>query len=158
MNNLERAIKTTEEIRDALAAEIVIAREERVLIRNMDVDAMFLRAAKRVEFNERTALLQQDLAVELAEIARSFGLADITLEGLKTRAPEPGHRMANVLAEVRSLAAALAELDGLNKMLGQRALSYVRAHLAVLCPKPSAYDRRGGSAPDKRTSTVVRVA
>ncbi|MES1209747.1 MAG: flagellar export chaperone FlgN [Pseudomonadota bacterium] len=158
MNNLERAIETTEMIRDALAAEIVVAREERVLIRGMDIDGLFLRAAKRAEFNQTTATLQQELAQSLGETARAFGLTQVTLEGLKGRAPEAGQRMANVLAEVRALAAALAELDSLNRMLGQRALSYVRAHLAVLSPKPSAYDRRGGSAADTRASTVVRVA
>ena len=40
MNSLDRAIKTTEDIRDALAAEVVVAREERVLIRNVDVDGL----------------------------------------------------------------------------------------------------------------------
>jgi hypothetical protein len=157
MNNLERAIKTTEEIRDALATEIVIAREERVLIRNMDVDGLLGRAAKRAEFNQRTAHLQQALAVDLGEVARAFGLDEVTLEGLKTRAPTLGQRMSTVLAEVRALAAALSELDGLNRTLGQRALSYVRAHLAVLSPKPAAYDRRGSTAADTRSSTVVRV-
>ena len=158
MNNLERAIKTTEEIRDALAAEIVIAREERVLIRNMDIDGLFLRAAKRADFNQKTGTLQQALGMELGDVAREFGLQEVTLEGLKARAPVLGGRMSTALAEVRALASALAELDGLNRLLGQRALSYVRAHLAVLSPKPAAYDRRGGNAADPRSSTVVRVA
>jgi hypothetical protein len=157
MNNLERAIKTTEELRDALATEIVIAREERLLIRRMDVDGLLLRAAKRAEFNQRTTGLQQALGFELGEIGKVFGLAQVTLDGLRARAPMLGQRMSTVLAEVRALAAALAELDGLNRLLGQRALSYVRAHLAVLCPKPSAYDRRGSNAADARASTVVRV-
>lgn len=158
MNNLERAIDTTEQIRDALATEIVIAREERVLIRNIDVAGLNLRAAKRVAFNEKTADMQRTLAATLAEVAQSFGLTDVTLDGLQERAPEFGKRMATILAEVRALAAALSELDHLNRMLGQRALTYVRAHLSVLCPKPAAYDRRGGSAAEVRASTtVVRV-
>jgi hypothetical protein len=157
MNNLERAINTTEEIREALAAEIVIAREERVLIRNMDVDGLFDRATKRQDFNARTAGLQQRLAAELGEVARGFGMEQVTLDGLKAHAPDLGQRMSSVLAEVRALASALAELDGLNKVLGQRALSYVRAHLAVLSPRPAAYDRRGGSATATRSSTTVRV-
>ena len=158
MNSLERAIQTTEEIRDALAAEIDIAREERVLIRNMDIDGLFARAAKRNDFNVRTASLQQRLGAELGEVANGFGMTEVTLDGLKARAPGLGQRMSAVLAEVRSLAAALAELDSLNKLLGQRALSYVRAHLSVLSPRPSAYDRRGGSATAPRSSTTVRVA
>jgi hypothetical protein len=157
MNSLERAIGTTEEIRDALATEIALAREERVLIRNMDIDGLFARAAKRNDFNLRTAALQQRLAADLGEVAQGFGLTEVTLEALKTRAPDLGQRMSTALAEVRSLASALAELDGLNKLLGQRALSYVRAHVAVLSPRPSAYDRRGGTATTSRASTVVRV-
>lgn len=159
MNSLERAIHTTEEIRDALAAEIHTAREERVLIRSMNIDGLFDRAAKRNDFNVRTAALQQRLAAELGEVAQEYGLDSVTLDGLKARAPGSGQRMSSVLAEVRSLAAALAELDGLNKLLGQRALSYVRAHLSVLSPRPAAYDRRGGTAAaPPRSSTTVRVA
>lgn len=157
MNSLERAIGTTEEIRDALAAEITVARDERVLIRNMDVDGLLKRAGKRNEFNVRTAGLQQRLASELGAVAQEFGMTEVTLDGLKMHAPVEGQRMSSTLAEVRALAAALSELDGLNKMLGQRALSYVRAHISVLSPRPSAYDRRGSSAVTARSSTVVRV-
>src|SRR5438552_3397597 len=79
--------------------------------------------------------------------AARLGLAGaVTLEALQSRLPVEGKRMSGLLAEVRALAAALAELDELNRMLGQRALSYVRAHLAVLSPKPAAYDRRGSGA------------
>lgn len=158
MNSLERAISTTEEIRDALAAEIEVARAERVLIRNMDIDGLFARAAKRNDFNIRTAGLQHRLAAELGEVAQGFGMTEVTLEGLQSRAPGLGQRMSAVLAEVRALASALAELDGLNKVLGQRALSYVRAHLSVLSPRPSAYDRRGTSSSAPRSTTTVRVA
>jgi hypothetical protein len=160
MNHRDRAIETTEQIRDALSAEIAIAREERVLIRNMDVDGLNRRAIKRADFNERTALLQKDLAAALARVAEELGVGihDISLEMLRERAPGFGQSMSAVLAEVRSLASALSELDHLNRMLGQRARSYVRAHLAVLCPKPAAYDRRGGSAAEARPSTtIVRV-
>lgn len=158
MTSFERAIQTTEAIRDALASEVGTAREERVLIRNVDVDGLNYRAAKRAEFNQRTATLQQNLAAHLAEVSLELGLTDVTLDGLNERAPAFGQRMSTLLAEVRALASALSELDNLNRMLGQRALSYVRAHLAVLCPKPAAYDRRGGSAAEARASTtVVRV-
>lgn len=160
MNQRDQAIETTEQIRDALSAEIAIAREERVLIRNMDVDGLNRRATKRADFNEKTALLQKDLAAALAQVAAELGVGihDITLEVLRQRAPAFGQRMSGLLAEVRALASALSELDQLNRMLGQRALSYVRAHLAVLCPKPAAYDRRGGSAAEARPSTtIVRV-
>ena len=123
----------------------------------MDVDGLNLRAAKRAEFNQRTAELQSTLAAQLADVGRGFGIAEITLEALKVKDPAFGWRMSQLLAEVRALASALSELDSLNRMLGQRALTYVRAHLAVLTPKLSAYDRRGGSAAATRASTHVRV-
>lgn len=159
MPSLERAITTTEQIRDALASEIVNAREQRVLIRRMDVPALSVRAAQRAGFNEQLAALQRTLAADLAAVAQDLGLAEVTLEGLRLRMPVLGQKMSAVLAEVRALASALSELDGLNRMLGQRALSYVRAHLAVISPRPSAYDRRGasGSAGVARASTIVRV-
>jgi hypothetical protein len=156
MKSLERAIATTEKIRDALASEIVIAREERVLVRDMDVDGLNRRAVERAAFNHSTQTLQDALAADLAQVGREMGLPAITLEGLKERAPALGQKMSAVLAEVRALASALSELDHLNRLLGQRALSYVRAHLAVISPKPSAYDRRGGVT-GGRATTVVRV-
>lgn len=158
MNKLERAIRTTEEIRDALAAEVARARDERVLIRNMDVDGLFLRAGKRADFNQRTADLQLELSGNLKDVAGELGLTEVTTDALRTRAPVFANRFSAILAEVRALASALSELDALNRLLGQRALSYVRAHLAVLSPKPAAYDRRGGSGTDVRASTLVRVA
>ena len=157
MDILHRATTTTEQIRDALTAEIAVARHERVLIREMNVDGLNLRAAKRAEFNLRLAELQRQLGQQLGEAGRQLGLPEVTLESLKANAPTPGRRMADLLAEVRALAGTLSELDGLNRMLGQRALAYVRAHLTALDPRPSAYDRRGATTPP-RASTVRRVA
>ena len=157
MNNFERAVKTTEEIRDALSVEVARARDERVLIRNMDVDGLFLRASRRADFNQRTADLQLALGNDLKAVAEELGISEVTTEGLKAHAPIFAQRFSGLLAEVRALASALSELDSLNRLLGQRALSYVRAHLAVLRPQPAAYDRRGTSATDSRASTVVRV-
>jgi len=160
MEILERAIGRAEQIRDALAAEVARSREQRVLIRNMDADGLVKRAAERAQFNQLTAALQQVLGEALGEAGHALGLREITLEAISFRAPAQGARLGAVLGEVRALASALAELDGLNRMLGQRALSYVRAHLTVLSPKPAAYDRRGGAPADgeTRASRVVRVA
>jgi hypothetical protein len=155
---LLRAIATTERIRDGLAAEVPRAREERVLVRNMDVDGLLQRATLRSDFNQATAELQRTLAVELGEVGRAFALDEVSIPRMRQVAPGAADRLAAVLAEVRALAAALAELDALNRVLGQRTLSYVKAHLAVLSPKPAAYDKRGGTAPTVRASTVVRVA
>ncbi len=157
MTTLERAIDATRQIRDALASQIVVAREERVFIRQMDVDGLQRRAAQRSIFNQQIATLQQALTTDLAQVRQDLGLDAVTLDELKERAPVLGRTLSSLLAEVRAAAAALSELDHLNRLLGRRALSYVRAHLAVICPKPSAYDRRGGTASDARASTVVRV-
>jgi hypothetical protein len=156
---LECAISLTESIRAALTVEVAIARDERVLIREMDADGLNDRARKRAEFNRRTSALMVELGEALGSAGAQLGLTGaVTLETLQARLPVEGKRMSGLLAEVRALAAALAELDELNRMLGQRALSYVRAHLAVLSPKPAAYDRRGSGATVARTSTFVKVA
>lgn len=157
MTSLEQAIELTEQIRESLAAEIAVARDERVLIRRMDADGLNARAAIRAEFNTKTAGLMTALGKTLATAAIDLALPEVTMDALQARAPASGRRMAAILTEVRALAATLAQLDGLNRMLGQRALAYVRAHLAVICPKPAAYDRRGGGATVDRTSTFVRV-
>jgi FlgN protein len=159
MRSIDHAIRLTESIREGLAAEVALARDERVLIRKMDADGLNKRALKRADFNQRTSGLMSELGEALGAAATELGLSGgVTLEALQTRVPVEGRRMAALLAEVRALAAALAELDSLNRMLGQRALSYVRAHLAVLSPRPAAYDRRGGGAAPSRASTFVKVA
>ena len=159
MSSIERAIKLTEGIREALFAEVAVARNERVLIREMDADGLNQRALKRADFNQKTARMMAELGEALGSAGAELGLSGgVTLDALQTRVPVEGKRMSALLAEVRSLAAALSELDALNRMLGQRALSYVRAHLAVLSPKPAAYDRRGSGATTARTSTFVKVA
>ena len=159
MTGIERALTVTESIRAGLAAEVALAREERVFIRQMDAEALNHRAQKRAEFNDKTSRAMAELGTALGAAATELGLSSgVTLEALQAKSPAFGKRMSALLAEVRSLAAALAELDAMNRMLGQRALSYVRAHLAVLSPKPAAYDRRGGGATVARTSTFVKVA
>ena len=159
MNGIDRAIKLTESIREGLAAEVALARDERVLIRQMDAEGLNLRAQKRADFNARTSRLMAELGEALGVAGKELGLSGgITLEALQARVPVEGRRMTALLGEVRSLAAALAELDALNRMLGQRALSYVRAHLSVLSPRPAAYDRRGSGATTARASTFVKVA
>jgi hypothetical protein len=159
MNNLENAIVITTQIRDALRAEVDRARAERGLIRAMDVEALMARAKARGEFNAIVSQRQAQLGAELGAAGQAFGLKEVTVEGLRAVAPGLGDALSGVLAEVRSLAGALAELDDLNRLLGQRALSFVRAYLSALSPRPAAYDRRGlataAAAAAARTSTTV---
>jgi hypothetical protein len=143
MEELERAITTTETLRAALEAEVGRARHERVLIRTFDVQGLLERATARGELNALVAALERDLAGHLAGAGRALGLEEVTLEALAARAPEPAARLAASLAEVRSCAAALAELDDLNRSLTQKALACVRGYLNAVMPVASAYDRRG---------------
>lgn len=158
MNQLDQALTVIDGIRKALEAEVERARQERALIRTMDVDGLVRRATLRATFNEQVRNLQQDLAAALSSAGAALGLNEITVVALRAALPEPAARLDDGLAAVRSLAAALAELDELNRVLGQRALSYVRAYLGALNPTPSAYTRRGSSTGISQYRTVSRVA
>jgi hypothetical protein len=160
MDHIENAIATTSLIRDALCAEVERARAERALIRTMDVDGLLRRASARAGWNALVNQRQVQLSSELALAGEAHGLTEVTIETLRAVAPAATDRLAQAFAEVRSLAAALAELDDLNRMLGQRALSFVRAYLSALNPRPAAYDRRGLAAAlavARASSTVTRV-
>ena len=160
MDNLENAIAITNQIRDALRAEVERARAERVLIRAMDVEGLMRRASARAEWNVQVNQKQAQLSSELAQVARLHQLSEVTIDGLRGIAPGPTERLAQAFAEVRALAAALAELDDLNRTLGQRALSFVRAYLSALSPRAAAYDRRGmaaAAAIARASNTVSRV-
>jgi hypothetical protein len=154
---LQLALDTAEAIRASLEAEVELARGERLLIRNIDVPGLHARAERRAEFNQRTADLQLRLAGDLRAACDQLGLPEVTLAGFESHLPLEGRALGRVFADIRALATALHELDAMNLALGQRALSYVRAHLAVLCPRPISYNRRGTSPADPRSSTHVRV-
>ena len=160
MDHLENAITITQQIRDALRAEVERARAERALIRAMDVEGLLRRATARGEWNLLCNQRQAQLSAELAQAARAHGLSEVTIDRLRGVAPAATERLAQTFAEVRALAAALAELDDLNRTLGQRALSFVRAYLGALNPRPAAYDRRGfapAAAVARASNTVSRV-
>lgn len=155
MEELDKAISITDQIRKALEAEVNRAREQRALIRVMDVEGLVRRATLRAEFNTSVGQLQQQLMVRLAAVAAALGLPEMTVEALRKTLPGPAEQLSDSLAAIRSLAAALAELDDLNRLLGQRALSYVRAYLGAVNPTPAAYDRRGSAAAVRPPSTTM---
>jgi hypothetical protein len=160
MDHLENAIAISGQIRDALSAEVERARAERALIRAMDVEGLLRRATARGEWNALCNQRQAQLSAELAQAGRVHGLSEVTLDRLRGVAPAATDRLAQAFAEVRALAAALAELDDLNRALGQRALSFVRAYLGALNPRPAAYDRRGfapGASAPRAPNTLSRV-
>jgi hypothetical protein len=157
MQQLRRAIEITERMREALAAEVTRARDQRVLIRKLDGETLAERARLRAEFNVTLSELEVQLGQQLAEVAQALSLREVTLERLKKRVPAEGARLAEVLAQVRSLAGALHELDGLNRLLTERALACVRGYVHALTAQPAAYDRRGAAtaAPLRTASRVI---
>ena len=145
----EEALATALELCRALEAEVERARREREVLRTLDSERLFASAAARAAFNAEVARLESDLASALARAAGALGLSEVSLQRLAVRAPEAAASLSKVLADIRALAGALAELDRLNLMLAGRALACVQGYLTALNPAPSAYDRRGArsSAP-----------
>ncbi|ABC81119.1 hypothetical protein [Anaeromyxobacter dehalogenans] len=131
-------------LRDALRAEVDRAAAVPAALRALDAGRIFDGATARAGFNAQVAALQARLAAALARVAPGDGEA--TLAGLRARAPGPADALAASLAEVRALAALLAERDRLNLAMATRARACVRGYLAALRPHPAAYDRRGAPA------------
>jgi hypothetical protein len=150
---LADAVAAARELRDALAAEVEQAREERNLLKRMDARRLFERASRRVTFNAEVMGLEQRLAAALSQAGRQLGLGEVTLAALERRLPAEAGLLSRVFGEIRALGSALRELDQLNLFLVGRALSCVRGYVNALSPTPSAYDRRGARA----TLTTVAV-
>jgi len=140
---LEEALAIALELRRVLELEVERARREREVLRTLDSDRLFASAAARAGFNAEVAGLESALAGALARAAGAMGLSEVTLHRLAIKAPLGAAQLAEVLADIRSLAGALAELDRLNLMLAGKALACVQGYLTALDPAPSAYDRRG---------------
>src|ERR1700747_2480880 len=118
MNQLEEALTVVDSIREALEVEVERARQERALIRTMDIDGLVARASLRASFNDRVRGLQGELASALAAVGSALRLRGVTIASLGAVLPGPAGRLDEGLAAIRSLAAALAELDDLNRILG----------------------------------------
>ena len=157
MEILKRAIEVTERMREALAAEVGRAREQRLLIRKLDSEKLFQRAQMRAAFNVTLAQLEGDLASELATAGQTLGLAEVSIDGLRARIPAEARKLADSFAQVRALAAALQELDALNRQLAARALSCVRGYVNALIGPANAYDRRGMSTSRSTLYTSSRT-
>lgn len=155
--HLANAIAVTRELKAALATEVENARAQRQVLRTFDGEKLFDMAVQRERFNTRASMLQARLAEALAQAGRAYQLPSVTLEALLAASPEEGEKLALELAEIRSLAAALAELDALNRVLADKALSCVRAYTQSLQPTVTAYDRRGLNAPSVPSSRSQRI-
>ncbi len=171
---LEEALAITIELRRVLESEVERARAERQALKSLDSDRIFAGAAARSSFNASVAELESRLAGALARAAglcagppEPFGSFpagpragqaeskdEVTLERLAERAPGETASLSRVLADVRALAGALAELDRLNLLLAGRAMACVQAYLTALQPAPTAYDRRGARPGASRAGTT----
>lgn len=141
--SLESAVGAAVRLRESLAREVESARGERVLLRKLDSQGLFARAAERAHFLSETARLEREMAAALSAAAAGLGLTQVTVATLERASPKLGRQLGEVLAQIRALAGALRELDQLNASLAHRALSCVRGYVEALSPTPRAYDRGG---------------
>lgn len=140
---LEAAIQTSLTLRDTLSAEVARSRNARAVLKAMQVEGLLRQAAEREAFNERSARLSERLAHELGAVAQAKGERDVTLKQLEQWFPFEGAQLASTFGEIRALTSALQELDTFNQTLAERALTFVRAYVTHLAPRPTAYGRRG---------------
>ncbi|MBX7113992.1 MAG: hypothetical protein K1X64_06605 [Myxococcaceae bacterium] len=152
---LTPAIATAEKLKDALVSEVERAREERLLLRNLDGEALLRRAALRDGFNIACVALQRALQRDLAGAAKRLSLTEVTLPALAAQVPTEAAQLSGVLAQVRLLSSTLAELDALNRSLGERTLSVVRSYLAAVVPKAASYGPQGQQAAAGALSATV---
>lgn len=158
MDPLEHALDVATRMREALQAELEKAREQRVLVRKLDVQGLFERARQRGELNVRLAQMQASLSEALAESAGVLGVERVTQDLLHTSGIAGARRLAQALSELRASAQALQEIDAFNQVLARRALVCVRGYLSALSPRAGVYDRRGGVADESAPSIARQVA
>jgi hypothetical protein len=158
MDPLEYALDVATRMREALQAELGKAREQRVLVRKLDVQGLFERARQRGELNVKLAQMQDALSVALGEAARVLGVERVTIDALQSSGIGQARRVAQALSELRASAQALQEIDLFNQVLAKRALACVRGFVSALTPRAGVYDRYGGVSDDGATSIARQVA
>lgn|ERR1039457_386848 len=158
MDPLEHALDVATRMRQALQAELEQAREQRVLVRKLDVQGLFERARLRGEFNVKLAQMQDELGAALTATASVLGVERVSLDVLHTSGILEASKVAQALSELRASAQALQEIDTLNQVLARRALACVRGYLSALSPRADVYDRYGGVRNDGVFSIARQVA
>jgi hypothetical protein len=158
MDPLEHALDVATRMRQALQAELEQAREQRVLVRKLDVQGLFERARLRGEFNVKLAQMQDELGTALAATASVLGVERVSLDVLHTSGIHEASKVAQALSELRASAQALQEIDTLNQVLARRALACIRGYLSALSPRANVYDRYGGVRNDGVVSSARQVA
>ncbi len=155
---LSKALALADELHGLLRGEVERARAEREVLRSLDPDRIFTRAAERAAFNAEVARLEGQLADALRQAAAGLGIEQLTLPRLAARAPGPAAHLGRTLAGIRDLGHELTRLDQLNRTLAGRALACVQGYLTALRPTPAAYDRRGVRAAGFSRSIVSSKA
>ncbi|ACL65945.1 conserved hypothetical protein [Anaeromyxobacter dehalogenans 2CP-1] len=140
---MEDVLAAAAALRDALRAESARAGAVPEALRALDAARIFEGASARAGFNAQVAALQERLAAALARAAPG---GQATLPRLRARAPGAADALGVLLADVRALAARIAERDRINLALAAGARACVEGYLAALSPRPAAYDRRGAPA------------
>jgi hypothetical protein len=158
MDPLEYALDVATRMRQALQAELEEAREQRVLVRKLDVQGLFERARQRGEFNVKLSQMQDELGAALVATAGVLGVERVSLDVLHTSGIHAASKVAQALSELRASAQALQEIDTLNQVLARRALACVRGYLSALSPRADVYDRYGGVRNDGVVSVARQVA
>jgi hypothetical protein len=158
MSPLEQALDVATRMRDALQAELGEARQQRLLVRQLDVQGLFERARRRGEFNVRLAQSEDALGTALAEVAAELGVERATSEVLSNSGAALARDLAEALSELRASAQALQEIDRMNQVLAKRALACVRGYLSALSPRASVYDRHGDVRSEEAESIARQVA
>jgi hypothetical protein len=141
--SLPRALEVALKLKASLEGEVLRSQDSRAVLKSLDTPALLAQASLREGFNQQSAYLSGELAMQLGAFAREHGQTDVTLEQIREFAPFQGEQLACVFAEIRSLSLALRELDEINQQLAEKALSVVRAYVTHLAPRPAAYTRRG---------------
>lgn len=144
--SLPLALDSALKLKAALATEVARSQESRTALKTLDTPALLAQASLREAFNQHSAYLTNELARHLGHFAKHHGLADVTLEQVRTLAPFEGEQLTGIFGEIRALSQALSELDEVNHHLAERALTVVRAYVTHLAPGSSAYTRRGHPA------------
>jgi len=145
--SLSNALDAALKLKVALATEVARSKDVRHILKDLRSSELLAQATVRQAFNEHSAYLSSVLTRAVAEYAASLGQGDVTLEQIRQAAPFEGEQLTGVFAELRALSAALAELDAFNFHLAERALTFVKAYVCHLAPRPTAYTRRGQLAP-----------
>jgi hypothetical protein len=158
MTELEQAAQTLQRVRVALETELMQARGQNSLVRELNIEGLLERARQRGAFNAQLAQLEGDLGQILQAAAQRLGLAQLTLADLRREAPQDTTHLEQQMDQVRVLVEALREIDAINRKLSERALGRVRRVLGTMAPQTVAYDRRGAHQPMEPLSTSCRVA